>query len=79
MNTEFEAVMRSYMIRRKCKNLEQLRKKTLIGSNTTFLKKWKYPETFTVEELGEMFNYLNVPYEERFSLLGAIWGITQKG
>lgn len=79
MNIEFEAVMRSYMIRKKVRSLEQLRKKTLIGSNTTFLKKWKYPETFTVEELGDMFDYLNVEYEERIHLLGELWGITQKG
>lgn len=74
MNAEFEASIRGYMILRKVKNLEAVRRHTSIGSNATFLKKWRYPETFTAEELGDIFTYLNIPYEERLRLLGHLWG-----
>lgn len=74
MSTDFEASMRGYMIRRKVPNLEAVRLHTSIRSNTTFLKKWKYPETFTAEELWDMFNYLNIPYEERLKIMGHLWG-----
>lgn len=74
MNTQFESSIRGYMILRNIKNLESIREHTSIRSNTTFLKKWKYPETFTAEELWDMFNYLNIPYEERLKIMGHLWG-----
>jgi hypothetical protein len=78
MNRDFDVEMRYFMGKKGFKNLEKLRRKTDIGSNTTFIQRWKYPETFTAEQLDDMFDYLDVPYEKRIEIMGAIWGITLK-
>lgn len=65
----FRGKIREYMEIKHISSLEELRKHTQIGSNTTFLRCWKNPELFRVGDFLDIIHFLEIPEEELFVFL----------
>lgn len=66
----FRGKIREYMEIKHISSLEELRlKSTRIGSNTTFLRCWKNPNLFRVEDIFGIIYFLEIPSEELLTFL----------
>ena len=66
---QFEAECRKYMKLRHISSLEDLRSRTTVGSNTTFLKYFDDPECMPVGKLTEIMAALKLPKEIRLEIM----------
>lgn len=65
----FEAECRKYMKLRHIKSLEDLRSRTTVGSNTTFLKYLDDPEQMPVGKMAEVLTALKIPKDTRLDII----------
>lgn len=65
----FRSTVKGYMELRHIKTKEQLRSHTTCGSNKTFIKYWNHPELMPIGVFEDIMKALNVPREEKQSLL----------
>ena len=65
----FEAECRKFMKLRHIRTLEDLRSRTTVGSNTTFLKYLDDPLSMPVGKLAEVLTALNVPKDTKMDII----------
>ena len=65
----FEAECRKFMKLRHIRSLEELRKHTTVGSNTTFLKYFDDPECMPVGKMAEILYALKMPKDIRLEII----------
>ena len=68
----FEAECRKYMKLRHIGSLEELRSRTTVGSNTTFLRYMDDPELMPMGKMAEVLTALRMPKDIRIQLLTKI-------
>lgn len=65
----FEAECRKYMKLRHIRSLEDLRSRTTVGSNTTFLKYFDDPECMPVGKMAEVLTALRMPKDTKLDII----------
>lgn len=65
----FEAECRKYMKLRHIRSLEDLRSRTTVGSNTTFLKYLDDPMSMPVGKMAEVLTALKIPKDTRLDII----------